>query len=81
EPVERPRPRDELGRLIDSLHALFEHDRAVASQMGTARCGVCYLHFPLTELDYREGEGFYVCASCQRNLGGSFIPMVRRQQK
>lgn len=79
--IEHPRPRDELGRLIDSLHALFEHDRSVASQTGAVRCGVCYLHFPMDELEYRDEEGFYICPSCRRSLGGAHIPMVRRQQK
>ncbi len=74
-------PRDDLGRLIDSLHNLFEQDRAVASQTGAARCGVCYLHFPLADLDYRDQEGFYVCPGCKRSLGAAHIPMVRRQQR
>jgi len=74
-------PRDELGKLIDSLHSLFDQDRAVASQTGAVRCGVCYLHFPLADLEYREQEGFYVCPACKHSLGGASIPMVRRQQR
>ena len=72
--------RGDVGPLIDSLHELFERDRAVASQGGTARCGICYLHFRLSDLHYREEEGFYVCTNCARALGHGRVMMVRRQQ-
>ena len=72
--------RGDVGPLIDSLHELFERDRSVASQGGVARCGICYLHFRLSDLHYREEEGFYVCANCARALGHNRIMMVRRQQ-
>lgn len=66
--------------LIQSLHELFEHDRQVASQQDATRCGICYLHFPVGELHYRE-EGFYVCVACAPNLGRQPITMLRKQQK
>jgi hypothetical protein len=72
--------RGDIGQLIDSLHALFERDRGIASQSDTARCGICYLHFYAAELQYREEEGFYVCLSCARALAQSRLMMVRRQQ-
>ena len=64
-----------------SLHELFEHDRQVASQQDSTRCGICYLHFSLSELHYRNEEGFYVCAGCERALGKQTISMLRQQQK
>lgn len=67
--------------MIDSLHELFERDRQVASQSDSARCGICYLYYPLSEVHYRENEGFYICASCERQLGKQQMPMLRRQQK
>jgi hypothetical protein len=67
-------------QLIESLHDLFEHDRQVASQSDATRCGLCYLHFSLPELRYRE-EGFYVCENCEKSLGKRGQPMLRRQQK
>jgi hypothetical protein len=73
--------RGDVGSLIDSLREVFERDRSVASQGGTARCGICYLHFPVAELDYRAEEGFYVCAPCALRLGATRLPMVRRQQR
>jgi hypothetical protein len=76
----RPESRGEVGSLIDSLHELFAQDRAVASEGNSARCGICYLHFPLTALEYREAEGFYVCAGCKRALGHNPLMMIRRQQ-
>lgn len=76
----RPESRGEVGSLVDSLHELFAHDRAVASQGDSARCGICYLHFPLAALEYREAEGFYVCAACKRALGHNPLMMIRRQQ-
>lgn len=83
EPREVPRRdvRGEVGSLIDSLRAVFEQDRATASSGGNARCGICYLHYPLTELDYRTAEGYYVCAPCAQRLGSSRLPMVRKQQR
>ncbi len=76
----RPESRGEVGSLIDSLHELFAQDRAVASQGDSARCGICYIHFPLAALEYREAEGFYVCAACKRALGHNPLMMIRRQQ-
>jgi hypothetical protein len=73
--------RGDVGSLIDSLREVFERDRSVASQGGTARCGICYLHFPVAELDYRAEEGFYVCAPCAQRLGATRLPMIRRQQR
>ena len=73
--------RGAVGTLIDTLHELFTRDRAVASQGGAARCGVCYLHFPVGELLYRDAEGFYVCESCAHALGSARVSMVRRQQR
>jgi hypothetical protein len=82
-PYEFPRRevRGEVGALIDALHAVFERDRAVASQGGAKRCGICYLHFSVTELEYREDEGHYVCAGCAAVLHQARLPMVRRQQR
>jgi hypothetical protein len=73
--------RGAVGGLIDALHELFTQDRAVATQGGSSRCGLCYLHFPIAELVYRESEGFYVCQACERALGLARVNMVRRQQK
>lgn len=73
--------RGAVGELIDALHELFTQDRAVASQGGSARCGICYFHYRLSELIYREAEGFYVCQGCERALGVARISMVRRQQR
>ncbi len=73
--------RGSVAELIDSLHEVFERDRNIASQGGVARCGVCYLHFPVGELTYRDVEGFYVCESCAHALGATRVPMVRRQQR
>ncbi len=77
----RPEVRGDVGPLIDSLHALFEHDRAVASQTGATRCGICYLHFAAADMSYRQSEGFYVCEECARALGPNQVFMVRRQQR
>lgn len=76
----RPESRGEVGPLIDALHEMFAQDRTVASRGDSARCGICYLHFPLSALEYREAEGFYVCAGCQRALGRQQVMMIRRQQ-
>lgn len=73
--------RGPVGDLIDVLHDLFVRDRAVASQGGISRCGICYLHYPLGELVYHDSEGFYVCQTCERALGGARVNMVRRQQR
>ena len=77
----RPDVRGAVGDLIDSLHEIFTRDRAIASQGGISRCGICYLHYPLGELVYHESEGFYVCQTCERALGGARVNMVRRQQR
>jgi hypothetical protein len=66
--------------MLVSLRELFEHDRQVASQSAGTRCGICYLHFTLDELCYRE-EGFYTCPQCERTLGKRSMPMLRQQQK
>ena len=80
-----PRPREDVrgdvGPLIDALHEVFVQDRAIASQGGSTRCGICYLHFPFSELEYREAEGYYICASCKRALGPARLPMVRKQRR
>ena len=73
--------RGSVGTLVDSLHEIFARDRAIASQGGAARCGVCYLHFPSDELTYRDAEGFYVCQNCAHALGAVRVPMLRRQQR
>jgi hypothetical protein len=73
--------RGDIGELIDSLHEAFERDRSIASQGDSARCGICYLHYFLSELQYRDEEGYYVCASCARALSHTRILMVRRQQR
>jgi hypothetical protein len=73
--------RGDIGELIDSLHEAFERDRGIASQGDSARCGICYLHYFLGELQYRDEEGYYVCASCARALSHTRILMVRRQQR
>ncbi|HLH63788.1 MAG TPA: hypothetical protein VKV20_19080 [Ktedonobacteraceae bacterium] len=67
--------------LIASLRELFARDRQVASQQDSTRCGICYLHYALSELRYREEEGFYVCPNCEKVLGKQSLPMIRRQQK
>jgi hypothetical protein len=77
----RAEARGDVGALIDELHAVFEHDRAVASQGSNARCGICYLHFAHADLAYREAEGFYVCAQCSQSLGNGQLMMIRRQQR
>lgn len=83
--VELSGPREDVrgpvGELIDALHDLFTHDRAIATQGSASRCGICYFHFALGELVYRESEGFYVCQPCERALAGARVPMVRRQQR
>lgn len=73
--------RGDIGGMIDSLHELFAQDRGIASQGNATRCGICYLHYPLSELEYREVEGYYVCVACKRALGSTQLMMVRRQQK
>jgi hypothetical protein len=77
----RPEVRGEFAPLIDTLKELFQHDRAVASQGNSTRCGICYLHFTVTELEYREAEGFYICSGCKQALARSSLPMIRRQQR
>jgi hypothetical protein len=67
--------------MLTSLHDLFTHDRQVASQQDSKRCGICYLYFTPEELQYREAEGFYVCSGCAQGLGKQTLPMIRRQQK
>ena len=67
--------------MLISLHELFEHDRQVASQPDVTRCGICYLYFSVSELCYREEEGFYICGGCAKALDKQTLPMIRRQQK
>ncbi len=67
-------------QMLQSLHDLFEHDRQVASQPETTRCGICYLHYHVSELNYQD-EGFYTCPNCAQNIGHQRLPMIRRQQK
>jgi hypothetical protein len=67
-------------QMVQSLHELFEHDRQIASQPNSTRCGICYLHFPLSELQYRD-EGFYICSGCSQTLGHQDVPMLHKQQK
>lgn len=71
----------DLSQLIESLRQQFEQDRALASQPGAVRCGICYLYYRQTDLFYRVEEGFYVCKSCQRALGNTQIKMLRQQQR
>lgn len=73
--------RGEVGALIDDLKALFQRDRTAASATGGTRCGICYLHFALDELEYRDDEGYYICAGCSQALGSARVPMVRRQKR
>ncbi len=70
----------EFENLIQSVRELFAQDRQMASQPDATRCGICYLHFSVDELHYRE-EGFYLCQGCERALGKQHLPMLRRQQK
>ena len=67
--------------MLVSLHDLFEHDRQIASQSDTTRCGICYLHFLVSELQYRDEEGFYVCMGCERAMNKQSLYMLRQQQK
>lgn len=67
--------------MLVSLHDLFEHDRQVASQTDARRCGICYLHFLVSELRYREEEGLYVCENCDKAASKQQLLMLRRQQK
>jgi hypothetical protein len=67
-------------QMLQSLHDLFEHDRHVASQSDATRCGICYLHFSVSELQHRD-EGFYICADCAHTLGQQKLHMLRKQQK
>lgn len=73
--------RGDVGPLIDDLKSLFQRDRATASATGGSRCGICYLHFALDAMEYREDEGYYVCAACAQALGAARVPMVRRQKR
>lgn len=73
--------RIDLAQMIAALRQQFEQDRLLASQSGSARCGICYLHYRQPELYYREEEGFYICKNCQRTLGNGRIKMIRRQHR
>ncbi len=67
--------------MLLSLRELFAHDRQIASTPESKRCGICYLYFLGSDLQYREEEGFYICQNCERLLGKQTLPMIRRQQK
>ena len=67
-------------QMLQSLHDLFEHDRQIASQPDATRCGICYLHYQVSELEYQE-EGFYTCTNCAHTLGQQHLVVVRKQQK
>ena len=67
-------------QMLQSLHDLFEHDRQIASQPDATRCGICYLHYSVSELEYQE-EGFYTCAHCAHTLRQQHLVVVRKQQK
>jgi hypothetical protein len=67
-------------QMVQSLHKLFEHDRQIASQPNSTRCGICYLHFLLSELQYRA-EGFYVCSRCSQALNPQDVHILHKQQK
>jgi hypothetical protein len=69
-----------LDSLIAELRELFERDRQIASQPDSTRCGICYLHYRLSDLRWRD-EGFYICRECERLLGKQTMPMLRRQQR
>jgi hypothetical protein len=75
-----PTPPNELTGLLDSLRELFVRDRNFASRPDAGRCGICYLAFPVSELEYREEDGFYICSSCGAALGMQHIPMLHRQR-
>ncbi len=77
----RPEIRGDLGVLIDDLRQLFEREIASAKQAGSARCGICYLHFMIAELDYREADGFYICEKCSQALRGKPLRMIHRQPR
>lgn len=79
--IERVQPGNfDFDQMIESLRDLFAHDRQAASQPEVTRCGLCYLHFPIAELHYRD-EGFYICPSCTRSLGDNRVSMLREQQR
>jgi hypothetical protein len=67
-------------QMVQSLHELFEHDRQLASQPNSTRCGICYLHFLLSEMQYRD-EGFYICSHCSQTLSQQDVSMLHKQQK
>ncbi len=67
-------------QMLESLRELFAHDRQIASQPDSTRCGVCYQYFTVEELHYRD-EGFYVCVRCEQGLAHTSVPMLRKQQK
>jgi hypothetical protein len=80
--IERQKPSAafDFEDMVQSLHELFERDRQIASQLHSTRCGICYLHFFLSELQYRD-EGYYVCSQCSQTLGHQYVPMLHKQQK
>jgi hypothetical protein len=79
--IERPYSSSlDFEGLIQTLQELFERDRQTASQPDTTRCGICYLHFLIVDLHYRD-EGFYICSNCAHHLGPNRMPMLRKQQR
>jgi hypothetical protein len=76
-----PTPPGDLTDMLKSLRDLFVRDRAIAAQSDARRCGVCYLMFAPEDVTYREDDGCYVCAGCQKALGAQRMAMLRRQKK
>ncbi len=76
-----PTPPGDLTDMLKSLRDLFARDRAIAAQPEARRCGICYLMFAPEEVTYREDDGCYVCAGCQKALGAQRMAMLRRQKK
>lgn len=76
----QPSTAFDFEQMVKSLHELFEHDRQIASQPNSMRCGICYLHFLLSELQYRN-EGYYICSGCSQTLGHQNVSMLHKQRK
>ncbi|HKD74606.1 MAG TPA: hypothetical protein VKB76_03895, partial [Ktedonobacterales bacterium] len=76
-----PTPPSDLTDMLKSLRDLFVRDRSIAAQSDARRCGICYLMFAPEDVTYREDDGCYVCAGCQKALGAQRMSMLRRQKK
>lgn len=76
-----PSPQGELTDMLDTLRAVFVHDRTLGAHTDAMRCGVCYLMFAAEDASYREEEGFYACPACTVSLGNQSLIMLRRQRK